>query len=478
MRKILQCAFFLMIVLCFGQDGAIAKGFLQNALSSATEGNSESFILNLTRFQSYLDQDNISPEKLTPENLDLYAEALYTATWKELKIPSELQSKTIEFLSYKAEEKPKNMASLGWLYHYGKGVSQDFTKAKYWYDKAAKQGNRLALRGLGHLYKDGKGVVKDYDKAIAFFKEAAEKGDVNAMSNLGWMYMEGHGTAKNTNDAIFWYKKAVQEGNNAYSMNGLGNYYYNVEKNYSQAEKYYKDGCNLGNAWACSNLAGKYQYIDKNYDLAVKIYKQALAIEHNDRAAYELGRIYRFDYTGETYTDYNYAFLRFISVSKEYENYSYVADYLGYIYEKGLAGVKDYRMAVHYYKIAADAGISSALNSLGVMYHNGTGVSKDLTIAYGYYLWAVVMGDKEYAPNNIKILEKNGAYVQNQEQAINGVVNACLGFKQNFITEGEILYNLAMILKTGSGLKKSSKDAEYWFQKSCEKGYKEACNNL
>mgnify|MGYP000039960006 CR=1 FL=1 len=76
------------------------------------------------------------------------------------------------------------------------------------------------------------------------------------------------------------------------------------------------------------------------------------------------------------------------------------------------------------------------------------------------------------------ILEKNGAYVQNQEQAINGVVNACLGFKQNFITEGEILYNLAMILKTGSGLKKSSKDAEYWFQKSCEKGYKEACNNL
>lgn len=474
MRKVLQFAFFLMIVLCFGQDGAIAKGFLQNALSSATEGNSESFILNLTRFQSYLDQDNISPEKLPPENLDLYTEALYTATWKELKIPSELQSKTIEFLSYKAEEKPKNMSSLGYLYHNGKGASQDFTKAKYWYDKAAKQGNRLALRGLGHLYKDGKGVVKDYDKAIAFFKEAAEKGDVNAMSNLGWMYMEGHGTAKNTNDAIFWYKKAVQEGNNAYSMNGLGNYYYNVEKNYSLAEKYYKDGCNLGNTWACSNLAGKYQYIDKNYDLAVEYYKLTLSKEHNDRAAYELGRIFYFDFDGEAYNDNKYASSMFTKVSKEYERYYNAMNYAGEIYKKE----SDHRSAIYYFQLAAQTGLPRALNNLGVMYHNGTGVSEDLITAYGYYLWAVVMGEKDNASNNIKILEKNGAYVQNQEQAINGVVNACLGFKQNFITEGEILYNLAMILKTGSGLKKSSKDAEYWFQKSCEKGYKEACNNL
>ncbi len=471
-KSILLLTILLSLTYHAQQDGG--KKDLEAALKAANTGDPDAFVYNLTLFSNRINDQNITPEKLSPENLDLYTETLYTATWKELKIPSELQSKTIEFLSYKAEEKPKNMASLGYLYYNGKGVSQDFTKAKYWYEKASNKGERLALRGLGHLYKDGKGVVKDYNKSFAFFKEAAEKGDVNSMSNLGWMYMEGHGTAKNTNDAVFWYKKAVQEGNNAYSMNGLGNYYYNVEKNYSQAEKYYKDGCNLGNAWACSNLAGKYQYIDKNYDLAVKIYKQALAIEHNDRAAYELGRIFSFDFNMETYNDKKYAISMLTKVSKEYELYYDAMNFVGEIYKKE----SDYRSAIYYFQLAAQAGLPRALNNLGVMYHNGTGVSKDLTIAYGYYLWAVVMGEKDNASNNIKILEKNGAYVQNQEQAINGVVNACLGFKQNFITEGEILYNLAMILKTGSGLKKSSKDAEYWFQKSCEKGYKEACNNL
>ena len=40
---------------------------------------------------------------------------------------------------------------LGTLYHEGKGVKQDYAKAREWYEKAAAQGNKDAEEALQHL---------------------------------------------------------------------------------------------------------------------------------------------------------------------------------------------------------------------------------------------------------------------------------------------------------------------------------------
>lgn len=474
MKTIKLLSMILFVSICNAQqyDG---KKDLVAALKAAEEGNTDALVYNLRLFSERIDDHNITPEKLPTEHLDLYTQALYTATWKELKIPSELLRRTVIFLNYKIEEKPKNMYSLGYLYNKGLGVTQDYSIAKYWFEKSSSHDNRAAKRSLAHLYLDGHGVIQDYNKAFGLYKTAAEMGDANAMSNLAWMYEKGYGTSKDMNIAVLWYKKAIEENNDdGYSMNSLGNYYYNEEKNYSLAEKYYKQGCECKFSWACSNLGGKFQYIDKNYESSVSFYKKAIEIEDNDRAYYELGRIYYFNLDGENYSNNEYAKSMFMKVSKEYERYSYALTFIGEIYKKEY----DYSSAIFYFNNAAILGLPRALNHMGVMYHNGTGVNEDFTTAYGYYLWALAMGDKDNALSNIKILQEKGLYIQNQQDVIENLVNACFGFKQNFITEGEILYNLAIMLKTGSALKKSSKDAQYWFQKSCEKGYTEACKNL
>src|SRR3989442_15463719 len=42
--------------------------------------------------------------------------------------------------------------NLGWLYHDGRGVPQDYAQARQWYEKAAAQGNAPAQSNLGWLY--------------------------------------------------------------------------------------------------------------------------------------------------------------------------------------------------------------------------------------------------------------------------------------------------------------------------------------
>ena len=50
-------------------------------------------------------------------------------------------------------------AYLGYCYDVGKGVTQDYAQAVYWYQKAAEQGNVAALKNLGLCYEYGKGVL-------------------------------------------------------------------------------------------------------------------------------------------------------------------------------------------------------------------------------------------------------------------------------------------------------------------------------
>ena len=48
------------------------------------------------------------------------------------------------------------MNDLGELYYEGKGVPQDYQKAKDWYEKAVDAGNAKAMRHLGYLYERGR----------------------------------------------------------------------------------------------------------------------------------------------------------------------------------------------------------------------------------------------------------------------------------------------------------------------------------
>ena len=43
-------------------------------------------------------------------------------------------------------------ATIGWMYHTGKGVKQSYKQAYYWYIRAAKQGHAIAQNNIGVFY--------------------------------------------------------------------------------------------------------------------------------------------------------------------------------------------------------------------------------------------------------------------------------------------------------------------------------------
>jgi TPR repeat protein len=56
---------------------------------------------------------------------------------------------------------PEAQYELGGFYHWGRVGSADFTKARQWYERAAKQGNVDAMLGLAVIYGHGQGVPQD-----------------------------------------------------------------------------------------------------------------------------------------------------------------------------------------------------------------------------------------------------------------------------------------------------------------------------
>jgi len=97
------------------------------------------------------------------------------------------------------------------MYYNGKGVPQDWSKAREWYEKAAEKGNAEAMFNLGVMYEHGEGVPQNYAKAAEWYEKWAEKGDAKAMFRLGWMYANGKGVRQDWSKAWEWYKKAVEQ---------------------------------------------------------------------------------------------------------------------------------------------------------------------------------------------------------------------------------------------------------------------------
>lgn len=62
---------------------------------------------------------------------------------------------------------------LGELYAKGRGVPQDYTQARTWYEKAASQGHPLAQNNLAELYFAGLGGPQDYVRAYMWVSLAA-----------------------------------------------------------------------------------------------------------------------------------------------------------------------------------------------------------------------------------------------------------------------------------------------------------------
>jgi TPR repeat protein len=146
---------------------------------------------------------------------------------------------------------------LGQIYANGRGVPQDLTTARKWYEKAAAQGHAWAQNQLGQLSADGLGVPQDYKKARYWWEQAAAQGASQAQYNLAQLYANGRGVPQDYATARGWYEKAAVQGN-AWAQAQLGQLYANgrgVPLDLTTARKWYEKAAAQGNAWAQAQLA-------------------------------------------------------------------------------------------------------------------------------------------------------------------------------------------------------------------------------
>src|SRR5262249_35917756 len=90
------------------------------------------------------------------------------------------------------------------LYADGKGVAQDYVKARELYENAAARGAAYAMHNLALLYANGQGVAQDYFKAHELFKKAADMGAAQSMRNLALLYASGQGVTQDYVKALEW----------------------------------------------------------------------------------------------------------------------------------------------------------------------------------------------------------------------------------------------------------------------------------
>jgi uncharacterized protein len=157
---------------------------------------------------------------------------------------------------------------LGWKYHNGKGVIQDYKEALKWYSKAAEQGHISSQYNVADIYLNGgEGIFQDYKEAERRYRLIADKAPeknlgsssiweiVYAQNTLGWMYSHGKGVIQDYKEAVKWFSLAAERGYYIAQVN-LGMMYENGEgivPNYAMAHMYYNIAATSGYEDAVEN---------------------------------------------------------------------------------------------------------------------------------------------------------------------------------------------------------------------------------
>ena len=90
-------------------------------------------------------------------------------------------------------------------------IKGDYATALKEYRDAAEQGDAAAQNGLGYMYNFGRGVTQDFKEALKWYRLAAEQGYALGQNNLGVMHHYGLGVKTNYKEALRLYRLAAPQ---------------------------------------------------------------------------------------------------------------------------------------------------------------------------------------------------------------------------------------------------------------------------
>jgi TPR repeat protein len=119
--------------------------------------------------------------RIAPGTLAAQRRAIfYKAVDEEDKVKA---SKLLAMLALRGHTQSRN--NLGFRFHFGMGVPEDYDLAIYWHTLAARAGDAYAMTNLGKIYSTKDSPKWDGPKAVKWFEKATAKGETWAMGELG-----------------------------------------------------------------------------------------------------------------------------------------------------------------------------------------------------------------------------------------------------------------------------------------------------
>ena len=256
---------------------------------------------------------------------------------------------SIEELTDLAEQGDTESAyDLAYAYYVGRRVDRDYSSARMWFSRAARQGHRCAATYVGKIFDDGGfGVERDEAKALEWYTVGTESRDMNAHLIIGLRHLDPE----------------------------VG------EPNYEVAAKWLEDGLGLVEGAGC--LANRW---------------------NKARALFYLAMMY-FDGRGVSERDKDRS-LALLQESRNHRSYvTYNTRTLGDTrYTESIRNTP--ALAADWIQSAAtQQGFALAYALLGEMYATGTnGVEKNAYKAYVWYSMALRAGHLEFLDDSLRLL--------------------------------------------------------------------------
>jgi TPR repeat protein len=123
--------------------------------------------------------------------------------------PSPADAEKAKELAVKAAAGDANAEfQLGVLYELGRGVPQNWAKARELYLSAAGKGCIEATHYLGVVYDKGRGVPVDDQQAAYWYRKAADEGYARAQFNYAVFLAQGRGVERNVALALEYLRRA------------------------------------------------------------------------------------------------------------------------------------------------------------------------------------------------------------------------------------------------------------------------------
>ena len=280
-------------------------------------------------------------------------------------------------------------------------IKPNWQQARFWFHRAAKQGDAIADYYLGEIHAHGHGLPVNRKEAFKWYKRSADKHYVPAQQKLAHCYLHGIGTRKNETEGYIllaslalWgdeeseilLRSAAASGNPAA---GYGMWlYYRERRDIETGRGWLEKSADKGHANALCALAILY---DQEGEREQKLrYLQLAAKKGHADAQFRLGLL--LENVSARKAPENEAAFKWMKASAE-QGHPHANYCLGNLYRDGTWVDADVEKAVECYFHAAAMGDADGIDRLGECYAYGTGLPKDETLAFQYFEYAAAMGN-------------------------------------------------------------------------------------